>query len=936
MAFNPFAGFEKYKRVWMGGVMILVMVTFVLCSGTKGDMGDILLRIFRFGGTPVVSIDGSTLYRQDFDKLIKQRKVANDYMRAYARLTIDAINERVRALGDSKDDNAQQLIRQLSTTRQLLDERTRSNKYFFETGTKADDIIDFQVWLAEADRLKINFSKDLLFAMIDTELYKRSLTDPQLLQQLEAAAMREVRQIHGYDMVSPDFVLRALENEYRVRIAQLTDAEYQLHSYRELQIPSYMKRIKLGVMPSVVKRTPLSPGQLWDFYQENRKEFDVALLPLPVAEFIESIGEPDPKKLQDLFDKYKKSPFDPESDAPGFKKPQQIRVQYVTADKTSPYFKSIANVFNALAAHPFAMFDPQTPLTSALTIAAGPSIFDAVLEQDYYVKLSREAVARNEYGTGSILLSDPAQPAAAFRARRNPIAVASMVGNALRPDGPLVAVPSLIAFAYVEKDDYLKNARKAQVRDLAPLYATAIASGTIPVGFVSFNQLQVMDRFGPPPLPLSVVRSDILKARDERLVEKFVANNLGLIKKKLEEDLVFGKGSQVQRLLDRYGPRKAGEPAREGDFRDLGLEIGQTEKFYDRYTIKDAPELKPLREAFDRYYKMVNGMEGRDIRPETVLKDDDFWKLFFDASEQYGASRGKYEAKPWPPVIKLGSPTQIEMFMKSGELEGKSQVARDVMLKAQARDGGKDTAFNLFATSDRPFLFWKTEEKPAEVPESLADVKDKVLKAWKLQQAREGQVLPYAKKLADSLLKGNSDYASVLKQDPKYGKDLITLDRLAPLYLDRQHFGAGKYSDYKLKRGTMNYPREDIVSQLLSLNDIQKPIKTDIPDLDRLNEDLFNEAKAKNLAGDRYVQILTNKPRDTFYVAVVQANRGANTNEFYLGVLPGAAQMQDLLFDRASEKIGEEHYRALKQQLRKDHRVTVYDAAKSLDNEGGS
>ena len=72
MAFNPLAGFAKYKRFWMASVLILVMITFVLCTGTRGGMDEFLLRIVRFGGTPVVSIDGSTYYRQDFDVLVKQ------------------------------------------------------------------------------------------------------------------------------------------------------------------------------------------------------------------------------------------------------------------------------------------------------------------------------------------------------------------------------------------------------------------------------------------------------------------------------------------------------------------------------------------------------------------------------------------------------------------------------------------------------------------------------------------------------------------------------------------------------------------------------------------------------------------------------------------------------------------------------------------------
>ena len=49
--------------------------------------------------------------------------------------------------------------------------RTKEPK-FFETGTKKDELIDFRVWLAEADRLRVRLQPEYLKALIDAELYK--------------------------------------------------------------------------------------------------------------------------------------------------------------------------------------------------------------------------------------------------------------------------------------------------------------------------------------------------------------------------------------------------------------------------------------------------------------------------------------------------------------------------------------------------------------------------------------------------------------------------------------------------------------------------------------------------------------------------------------------------------------------------------------------
>ena len=54
------------------------------------------------------------------------------------------------------------------------------------------------------------------------------------------------------------------------------------------------------------------------------------------------------------------------------------------------------------------------------------------------------------------------------------------------------------------------------------------------------------------------MRSEILKDFDQRFGYKLVNANMSFFKKKLEEEHVVGKAPQVQRLLERYGPRKPG------------------------------------------------------------------------------------------------------------------------------------------------------------------------------------------------------------------------------------------------------------------------------------------------------------------------------------------------------------------------------------------
>jgi len=755
---------------------------------------------------------------------------------------------------------------------------------------------------------------------------------------VEASVLTGVRRNHGYDVVTLDFLHKALENEFRVRIAQLADAEYQTVTHN----PRGYKRLDPSPeLKSELKRIPLSPGQIWDFYQENRREFDVALLPIPVADFTKDIADPDPKKIEDLFEKAKTKPFDPASDQAGFRKPQQIRVQYVSADPNSPFFKRIAprdRIHDRISDRFLRAADAAGDRANLrvwaddVRFAFGTRISRQSEQRIGYASrydCRRQSVGRSRSGNGRLLRT------------QKPHLPDGNGGSDGSADGAFAAIPALVAQPMVEKTEMLDATRKAASRALSPYFASVVGSGTMAPGFVSCLQLDILSDYPTRNmeltrrLPLAVVRADILKGFDERIARNYVVANMAFFKKKLEEENVAGKAPQVQRELDRYRPRKPGEPAVEGKFRDLGLEIAQTENFYDRYNIKSAPELKPLLEAYERHYRMVNWIEGRDT-PETALKDDDFWKLFFDPSMPFSIT-SKYVSRPWPPVVKLGTPTQIE-FLKDPnlKLDMPASAVEDLFSVSQNREPNKDANFSLFTATERPFLFWKTEEKLSEIPETLAEVKDRVVETWKMQQARETKVLPFAKKLAQDLLAGNSDYASVLKQEgAKINQNLITFEKLAPIYREHQPGAPVKYAKYKLKRDVISYPRDDMVDQFLALYDLKEPIKTEIADLDKLNVDLFEEAKAKKLPGEKFVQVLANKPRDTFYIAVVQFGRGVNYAEFFQGALPNAIQLSDPLFDRAQTKLGAEHYRALMQQLRLDHKAKRLPGADTYDGDGG-
>ncbi len=194
---------------------------------------------------------------------------------------------------------------------------------------------------------------------------------------------------------------------------------------------------------------------------------------------------------------------------------------------------------------------------------------------------------------------------------------------------------------------------------------------------------------------------------------------------------------------------------------------------------------------------------------------------------------------------------------------------------------------------------------------------------------------PYAEKIAEGLLKGNASYSTALSFAGKdIGAKLIELNRIAKL--EPSPFG-GDYAPYQLQ-GQIKYPREDTVQQLIGLYGLKEPIKIGVADIDNINAALFQEAQKAGRGPNMYVQILTNRPRDAFYVAVI-ADRPIPVGWEGLVKMMRDAHAgpgRDTLLDRAQVKRGEEFLQTFVQQLRDRFKVKVFENAKGADNDVGA
>ncbi len=903
MAYNPFASFRKNQKFWMAMVLLLCMVTFVLCTGVSGDLSDVILKWFGGQrGTELARLDGRRLYSKEMNALKLQRNMANDFMKLACKRTIDNINFQKRELNEKDPQKRAFLLARFEAIQQLLETRLRNPRYF-GSGVKLEELMDFKIWLHEADRLNIQLAPEIVQYMVDAEMFAKYSGFAWHSQ----AAQEIYWEIRRHNQVTQNLLFQSITDEYRARIAQLALLQANPEAMR---IRNTNESLDFKVDFPLNTRVVMSPAMLWDFFREARSEFDVTVLPVNVKDLLAQVDEPskqdEPTKqeLQALFDKHYKDRYDPSSPEPGFEIPPKIKVEFVTADANAPFFKKIAKTALALEiAPPF--WPPLSPISMVCRYGVGPAAERAALERIY------EQVNRKKYETGYLTEANIYLHTAYYFSQSDPVAAASCVAALAEPFNVPLAPLGYLAMGTRKHGDELKAGLAVESKRRSPMYATLVGSSLAGTHFATTVQYRTID--APRQyLPIEVIQNDLRESMERQLAAEWVTKNMALLKKEMEESKVVGKKAAVERLLKKHQEQ-------------YGLERGATKEFFNRFTIQGAKELQALKESFERYHVHVNFIEGRDLSPERILKEDEFWKLFFDGTETFSVAGAKYRARPWPPVVEPKNPGRL-MHQNAVNLLG-PRLLMDIGQMVQNQDPTKPLpAVSLFEKAEKPFLFWRTEDEPGSYPDKLEQVQDRVVEAWKFLKARDKLALPEAKKIAEEMQKVDDFERDRLLNEKakKLGVELIKLEALATLYAStpRHKLGQRHYSTYTLPKGKFLFPRDDMVTHLLSMKDFKKPIETGVKEIDEINKSLHNIGKQNN----KKVQILTNKPRTAFYVACVTYYPGPSPIEFqaaYRRALPG--DFMDTFLDHAPEDAGQRFRPALLAQLREQLGYWIVD-----------
>jgi hypothetical protein len=490
--------------------------------------------------------------------------------------------------------------------------------------------------------------------------------------------------------------------------------------------------------------------------------------------------------------------------------------------------------------------------------------------------------------------------------------VAGLVAGAVAPGLPGLGGPALYqAAAYQARPAGLDAVLAREARRRVPVGLKILLNAAEPVPFLAAYELKTAAQ-EKQFLPLSVVEGELRKDRERvRVAIPWVAEVMAKVRARLEQDRSNPKGMPIA-----LAEVQAEYP---------GLEVYHTPGFRNQFDVARDPALKGFVDSFERYRTDINMIEGRS-GTERMLKEGDFYRLFFTPEPFSVGNTTAYDPRIWPPVV---TPQRKRL---GAELDPRQSA------EAEAET---PKTLSMWEGSEKPILFWKSDFKAARMPKDLAEVRPEVTQAFKMLRARDEVALPEAQKVAGELRKTQvirGDFLPVMEQQARrLGTEVIMLHKVTPMVeAQRPDKGTFEWQPYQVPKDLIPYPAENTSKDLLALSNLSAPLR--LPEelqvgnkkevnavakrLNEVNKELFdktlvNQPEEPGKARTPQVQILTNRPHTVFYVAAVVRQYPPDRDEFVRAWFEAAlARRGDTLIDQTQEQSGRAFENRFVRQLR--------------------
>jgi hypothetical protein len=955
MAFS-LHGFRKHQKLIFAALTILCMVTFVLCSGMGGDLGDRIVYLFGGRGSKVqlATLNKRSVTDTDLRQLKTQRRLADNFMIKATKAALKNMEDYVK--GEASTKIEERTNRQQKYGPMIIDLKARQAKTkYFEGGYKVEDLLDFMLWRGEADRLGIELNDQAVRALVLAELHHFIRSEE--LRRLEEEVRRSGQN------VSLDMIINALREEYRVRLAQV--ALLGARPGMNAKTKGDKQGGFIADVPTRWRYVP-TPEQLWQWHKQNRSTTRLAILPVKAEDFLKDIKAPDEAELEQFFRQFKAVKKDPASEKPGLEVPQRISVKWVAVEPTSFPMEVEVRTFITLDQLNFPAVNPSLPaMATAIQLLTGPVAWDQHLKIGYDNLKKSQAYALPPGYNASL----------AFRFTKEglelPSTTASLIGFAAYAPTAFTAPLNYQAAAYARVEKTVKPLIEAEYRkrevllgkellaifDLSPLrsayYYAQLNPELLPVpeDLKSAQALELLsDKYAalggtmasipggpfqvlpalywkdPPklepglparlagseedsrdlkyysmsrePLPFAAVREQLDWRRRYELAHHFAGLIMMKVKQDLEAESIRGNPTAMDRRLDTL--RK-----------DFSLTVEFSKDYADPALRGQKKTLTLLEEGGAKDVDRFDVARAEGLSPLRLAFESP--KILDEINLTEGRVMKKNALKPDEFWRLFFDETEPHGLAKAGIVGVLKQWPPD--LEKAIRSDEPDPIRQLLPlwieTSQAPFLFWKTEDKLPHVPQNLAEVRDAAIYAWRIDKARL-EAEKYAQKIQKELelpankSGGETTYKQILTDEAgKLGESVIAINNLSPIMVtEANREGHRQYGPYELPRGKFEYPPDDMVKKLLEFTKPEKDRPKDFKD----------------------VMVIPNKPKKIFYVVVMLEGPKENQADFmkaYNHAAYAPVSKLDFLIETCQNEFGKRYHDQVLQELREKAGLTL-------------
>ena len=640
-------------------------------------------------------------------------------------------------------------------------------RFFFGGSTDTVDLLDFEIWKYQADRLgivltKADVRKEVAWDAAGSDVLPKGPWKDDAA--FKPYVVQEGRVTGG---LTEDEFLTAIADEYRVSIARTL-------------LMGHAAGVRAVVNGEPGSPDPVAPFDFYTFYRDNRTTLKAAFLALPVESFVGKVTkEPSEDELRRLFDKYKDALPEPMRALPAFKEPRRVEIAYVAAKADSPFYKDLASRTEADRLAALQLLAAGTAQTGAgaaaswANLAYGPHELDDTFLNQYASYVSQNSAAGDLWVDP--LTNRPAElhdPSGPF-GRHPEASVATLgllLGGSLSPTGPLAAPVGAVGVSalYEEKDRIVRGvvALAGQGALGHPVAAAVLAVPSLPAS--------------PPP---AMVADKVWKQLHDQEAPRLALQNLNTFMVELTK--LRGRPDEAQKYVD-----KAVE--------EFGFEKHAMDRPKDVYDLAADPALKELRDAY-----VLLGLFSRGAKP--------------DLAQDLTAETGAFD-----PKRISGQSGVVPDFKVPANIEALQSDPR-AMQELQQQFQTYQQALSAWMQSPNRFVFWRpVDERAHELGYDQA--RPEVVRAWKFQEARKLALAEANRINAEAQSQASPLEAVKYLRDQKAGEvfELAGVSRLVSPPTANPGV-SHPYVRYAFQADKIAYPPSDLLDRLMGL---EKPGET--------------------------------------------------------------------------------------------------------------